>query len=69
MKAPNSEPEPHDDISTNELENAIDVTAKRLVQAIDKLELGAEPYWMQDVRLAQKRIEAQRQSLRRPHSE
>jgi hypothetical protein len=64
-----AEPET-DDISTDELENAIDVTARRLVQAIDRLELGAEPYWMQDIRLAQKRIEAQRAELKRlrgPH--
>jgi hypothetical protein len=29
-----------------------------------RLDRGAEPFWMQDVRIAQRRIEAQRVSLR-----
>lgn len=28
----------------------------------DDLELGAEPFWMQDIRIAQRRIERQRAS-------
>ena len=28
--------------------------------ALERLELGAEPYWMQDIRCAQRRIEAER---------
>lgn len=29
-----------------------------------RLELGAEPFWMQDIRLAQRSIEAERARLR-----
>jgi hypothetical protein len=28
-----------------------------------RLELGSEPYWMQDIRMAQRRIQALRQAL------
>jgi len=28
--------------------------------ALERLELGAEPYWMQDIRCAQRRLEAER---------
>jgi hypothetical protein len=52
MNDDTQQPESHDDNSTKD-----DMQAR--------LERGAEPYWMQDIRLAARKIAAQREAARR----
>jgi hypothetical protein len=52
------QPESHDDNSSKDDMQAFD---ERLQRLIDQ---GAEPYWMQDIRAAQRAIEAQRRAIR-----
>ncbi|HEX4713449.1 MAG TPA: hypothetical protein VH164_00830 [Ktedonobacteraceae bacterium] len=57
------QPESHDDNSSKDDMQAFD---QRLQRFID---LGAEPYWMQDIRAAARKIAAQREAARRVREE